>query len=53
MGGNPRLIYLQEELLRWAERQQIRGPFTHVDEHGECGPICKHRGTLSWGHKEA
>ena len=48
-GGNPRLMYLQEECLRWVERQQIMGPFTYVGEHGELGPICKYRGVLILG----
>lgn len=52
-GGNPRLMYLQGELLRWAEWKQILGAFTFGGEHGESGPICKHRGVLIWGDKEA
>ena len=45
-------MYLQEECLRWVERQQILGPFTYVGKHGELGPICKYRGVLIWGNKE-
>ena len=37
--GTLGLIGLQEELLRWEERQQILGPFTHVGGQGECEPI--------------
>lgn len=48
VGGNPRVTYLQEELLRWAQRQQ-RGPFIYVGKHEEFGPIYKHRGALSLG----
>lgn len=46
--GSLGLISLQEELLRWEERQQILGPFTQVGERGGCEPIYKHRGALGW-----
>lgn len=39
--------------MRWAKRQQILDPFSYVGEHGEFGPIYKHRGALSLEDKEA